>query len=300
MIPLHIPVLLAETMEYMQIKKGGIYCDLTLGDGSFSKAILKRGAKVFAFDKDERQIKRAKTTLKSFGKNIKYFQEDFADFRSALAMEKISKVDGIIADIGVSTEQILNGEFGFSYQKNGPIDMRMDRNKTFSALELLTKYPEDILIEIFKKYSNEPKAKKIAHQIYIDRKTLQTTFQLNSSIEKITRSVKSKSRIYQAIRIVVNGELESLKTLLDDCAYGLKQNGKVAIISYHSLEDRIVKHGFSFGAKSCVCPTEFDRCLCNKKAVLKILTKKPILPSKAEILNNPKSRSAKLRVAQRI
>ena len=299
----HKPVLIKPTIQMLSIKEGGVYCDLTLGDGGYTKKILEhsKNTKVYGFDKDKYQIQRAKKRLSRFKDRVKYINADFANFRSDLALFKVAKVDGILLDLGVSTRQISKASLGFSYMKDGPLDMRMDQTNPLTAKQIIADYPLPILVGMLKKYGQEPKARRVAVQIVKARQIspIKTTFDLNRCIEKVSKDIKTKARVYQAIRITVNGELESLQRVLKEAPYALKPKARILAISYHSGEDRIVKHTFRFAQKTCICPPEFPKCVCNKQKTLTLLTKKPIKPSIYEIETNPKARSAKLRVAQK-
>ena len=306
----HIPVLVEEVIDYMALKSEGLYIDCTVGGGGHSLALLKKNPsiKMYCFDQDSDAIRQAKRNLLDYKTQVTFFNENFLSFRSRMALEKINKVDGILMDIGVSNHQISEAGRGFSFMLDGALDMRMNKNSSFTAHELVNTYSLEALLKVFWEYGEERFSKKIALSIVNQREIaeIKTTKELADIIEKsipLNQKMiinKSKARIFQAIRIEVNKELEILSKALKDAVNLLKPGGRLLIISWHSLEDRIVKNTFKEEYGECKCPKELPICKCNYRSRLKIITKKPVIPSAVEIKNNSNARSAKLRVAERI
>ncbi|MBT1278807.1 16S rRNA (cytosine(1402)-N(4))-methyltransferase RsmH [Thermoanaerobacter sp. CM-CNRG TB177] len=304
----HKSVLLKETIEYLNIKPEGIYVDGTLGGGGHSEQILKRltKGKLIAIDRDLDAIKASKERLKNY-KNVKYINNNFKNIREILKSLGVDKVDGIILDLGVSSFQLEEVERGFSYMKDAPLDMRMDKNSTFSAYDVVNKYSQQELEKVIREYGEEKWASRIAKFIVKEREKgeIKTTFQLVEIIKNaIPASARRKGphpakRTFQAIRIEVNEELKGLGKAIEDMVEVLRGKGRIAIITFHSLEDRIVKNTFKKLENPCTCPPNMP-CICGKKPVVKIITKKPVVPSKEEIETNSRSRSAKLRVAEKL
>jgi len=296
---MHIPVLLKESIDALNIVSNGIYVDLTLGEAGHTIRILqeKKDCFVYGIDRDQMAINISAEKLEKFKDRFKLIKTDFANFRNELALLKIDKVDGILIDLGVSTGQITNSSRGFSYKNDGKLDMRMDKSLPMSAWEVINNFSEEELKSIIFRYGNERRAAYFAKKIVLLR-PIETTHQLAKIIGQ--NNIKSLSRVFQAIRIFINSELIQIENVLPNAISALNIGGRIVIISYHSLEDRIVKNFFLDEAKSCICPPNLPKCVCSKRTRIKILTKKPILPSSREIEKNKKSRSAKLRVAQRM
>jgi 16S rRNA (cytosine1402-N4)-methyltransferase len=304
----HKSVLLKETIEYLNIKPEGIYVDGTLGGGGHSEEILKRltTGKLIAIDRDLDAIKASKERLKNY-ENVKYINDNFKNIKEILKSLNIDKVDGILLDLGVSSYQLEEIERGFSYMKDAPLDMRMDKNSPFSAYDVVNKYSQQELEEVIREYGEEKWASRIAKFIVKEREKgeIKTTFQLVEIIKNaIPASARREGphpakRTFQAIRIEVNQELKGLDKTIEDMVEVLRGKGRIAIITFHSLEDRIVKNTFKKLENPCTCPPNMP-CTCGKKPVVKIITKKPVLPSKEEIETNSRSRSAKLRVAEKL
>lgn len=308
----HISVLLNECIEYLNIKPDGIYIDGTLGGGGHSYEILKRldeRGKLVGIDQDIDAIHAAKERLNSF-ENIFYIHDNFSNILSISNELNFSKeyADGILLDLGVSSYQLDEAERGFSYMNDAPLDMRMDRERDFSAYDVVNTYSEDELRRLIYEYGEEKWAKRIASFIVEERKgkKIQTTFELVSVIKKaVPKGARidgphPAKRTFQAIRIEVNGELKILKKAIKDMISILKKDGRLCIITFHSLEDRIVKNIFKELENPCTCPREFPICICNKKPSVKIITRKPIIAGNGELSENHRARSAKLRVAQKI
>lgn len=306
----HIPVLKDEVCQLLSLKKGGIYVDCTVGGGGHSYHLLKAepSIKLYCFDQDEEAIRYAKKRLIEFKDRVYFFNENFKNFRNRLALEKVDYVDGILMDIGVSTHQISSAKRGFSFQFDGALDMRMSKSSDKSAYNVINEYDVNDLSTIFFEYGEEKFSKRIAQNIikYRESKTIDSTKELSDIIEnsipknQITLINKSKARIFQAIRIEVNNELDILKQSLKDAVSCLNDKGRIAVISWHSLEDRIVKQFFTDESGLCKCPRELPVCMCDNKKRLNVITKKPVVPTDLEIKENTNARSAKLRVAERV
>ena len=299
----HAPVMLDEVIEGLQIKPNGTYLDCTLGGGGHSAEILKRlqGGKLYAVDKDQEALAFAKNRL---GDAPTYIH---SDFKEAIASWEYEKLDGILMDLGVSSYQLDTPERGFSYRFDAPLDMRMDKEAKLTAYEVVNEYSLKELTDIFFKYGEEPYAKKIAANIVKDRAIapIKSTLDLVKIIEKsIPPKVRYSGshpakRVFQAIRIEVNGELSGLYEAILAAIKLLKKGGRIAIITFHSLEDRIAKQAIKYAELPCICPPKSPICTCGKVSEVEIVTKKPILPSETEMENNPRSKSAKLRIAEK-
>ena len=305
MIFAHKSVLLNECIEALDIKPNGIYVDCTAGGGGHSSEILKRltNGLLIDIDKDVEALQTCKDRLGN--KNVKYVHSDFKNLPTILDELQVDKVDGILADLGVSSYQIDNPDRGFSYMAKGaPLDMKMDSSQALSAYEVVNTYDEYKLFSIIRDYGEEKFAKQIARNIVLERKlhAITTCGQLVEIIDKsIPYSVKKKGghpakRTFQALRIEVNGELDGLDEFLRQAVARLNNGGRIAVITFHSLEDRIVKHCFSDLATDCVCPPNLPVCVCNHRAQGSLYNRKPILPTDEEIASNSRSQSAKLRV----
>ncbi|WP_040396818.1 16S rRNA (cytosine(1402)-N(4))-methyltransferase RsmH [Anaerococcus senegalensis] len=302
----HKSVLLNETIKNLNIKEYGVYADLTLGKGGHSKEILKRLSPeglLIGLDQDKEAIKAAKENLKEFS-NVLFFNENFEKISDVLDKSCLNMIDGALMDIGVSSYQIDNGDRGFSYMKDGPLDMRMNKENELTAKQVINDYSLDELWEIFSKYGEERYSKTIAKSIVDYRKMheINTTLQLRDIVMKSvnTNEAHPEKRVFQALRIEVNRELEVLENTLEKIVDRLNKGGRLCVITFHSLEDRIVKNKFKEMSKKCICPPEFPVCVCNHEKKVKIISKKPILPSKSELKENRRSHSAKLRVCERV
>ena len=299
----HVPVMLQEVIEGLQIKPEGRYLDCTLGGGGHSAEILKRlqGGKLYAVDKDQDALNYAKNRL---GNRPTFIHSDFKD---AIASWDEEGLDGILMDLGVSSYQLDTPERGFSYRFDAPLDMRMDMGSALTASTVVNEYSQKQLTDILFKYGEEPFAKKIAANIVKERELapIKTTLELVRIIEKsIPPKVRFSGshpakRVFQAIRIEVNGELSGLYEAVLGAIKLLKTGGRIAVITFHSLEDRIVKQAFKYAELDCICPPRSPICTCDKVSEIEIITKKPILPSETEMEQNPRSKSAKLRIAQK-
>lgn len=306
---LHIPVLKKETIELLDVKKNGVYVDGTLGGAGHSKAIQEQDeiAKLIGIDQDVEALETAKQNLKAYD-NVIYVNDNFRNIDTILDGLGINDVDGILVDIGVSSYQIDAPERGFSFRHDARLDMRMSKSNSFSAYELVNNYEEDDLVRVIRDYGEEKFAKSIARHIIKQReiKPIETTKELESIILSSVPRYKGQDgrsnvqRSFQAIRIEVNGELDALKEFIDKAVSYLKKGGRLAIISFHSLEDRIVKQKFRELATGCICPPDFPICVCGHKAQVKLITKHPVEASKEELQINPRSAPAKLRVIEKL
>jgi 16S rRNA (cytosine1402-N4)-methyltransferase len=306
----HLPVLTDEIVSSINLKRGGVYVDCTVGGGGHSFALLSKMPciRLFCIDQDEDAIRYAKKRLHEYQSQTTFIMDNFKNLKTILALHKINKVDGIIMDIGVSNHQIQNSNRGFSYTQDGPLDMRMDRAMPTNAYDIINNYSEENLIKIFYEYGQESNSKRIVKNILKKREneTIKTTAELaeivNQSVSGIDRKdiTKIKARIFQALRIEINAELDVLNIGLQDAITLLNVGARILIISWHSLEDKIVKDTFRRLSGQCVCPVELPVCSCNTKKKLKIVTKKPITPTDEEVMNNSNAKSARLRIAERV
>lgn len=308
----HIPVLLEESIQALTPRPHGTYIDCTLGLGGHTEYILQRTqglARIIAFDRDSEALSYAKQRLAPYGTAVTYYHLPFSSLPTVLEQEGITSVDGILLDAGISSMQLDNASRGFSFQSHAPLDMRMDTHTGRTVQELLACISFESLYNILHIYGEEPLAKKIARAIirYREQQPIIYTSQLASIVENTypthwrrTARTHPATRTFQALRIYINDELQELSTLIDSAIPYLAIGATIAIISFHSLEDRIVKHSFKRYTRTCVCPPEVLRCVCNHKASLQILTKKPILPGEHERQQNPRARSAKLRIARKV
>ncbi len=303
----HTPVLLNESIEYLITNKSGNYFDATLGFGGHTESFLKilnEDASVIATDVDKDAFAFSKEKF-SEEKRIKLYNLNFSEIEIVAKLESLKSFDGIFADLGVSSFQLDNPEAGFTYREEAKLDLRMDKSIVVNASDIINSFSEEDLADIFFRYGEERNSRKIAREIDRRRKEfkIDTTTRLREIITEVVplkNQNKTLSRIFQALRIYVNDELGILKSFLEKSVGLLKQGGRIVVISYHSLEDRIVKETFKYETLDCICPKEFPVCQCGKERRLKILTKKPITPSGEEILVNPRARSAKLRAAERV
>jgi len=307
---IHIPVLLDEVIQYLRIKKNGIYVDCTLGGGGHSKELLKRigfKGKLVAIDRDETALTIARLELDKY-KNVIFIHDNFRYLKNILKDHGITKCSGILFDLGVSSFQLDIKERGFSFNSEVPLDMRMDQSITLTAGDLVNDLSLAELEKIIGRYGEERWAKRIAKLIVAERaiSPFRTTKQLVNVIAKAIpagarpKNIHFATRTFQALRIAVNDELESLKEGLQEAIEVLEKGGRICVISFHSLEDRIIKEIFRDFARGCTCPADFPVCVCGKKGVLKIVTKKPVFPQEKEVNTNPRARSAKLRVAEKL
>lgn len=307
----HTSVLLYECIEALDIKDGLTYVDCTAGGGGHSLEIAKRlgpNSRLICFDRDKNAIAAATERLRDYLDRVTFINDNFSSLGRVLRDYGINNLGGVLADLGCSSHQFDVAERGFSYMQDAPLDMRMDTDSPVSAYNIVNEYSEDELRRIIFEYGEERFAPKIAAAIVRRReeKPIETTVEL-SDVIKSAIPVKARTdgphpakRTFQAIRIEVNRELDAIRPLIEAAARNLVPGGRIAIISFHSLEDRPVKQAIKELSSGCTCPRDFPVCVCGKKPILKEITKKPILPSNEELSENPRSRSAKLRVAEKI
>ncbi len=303
----HKPVLLNETIDFLVSKENGIYFDGTIGFGGHSSKILEKSRSeslLIGTDKDKAAFDYCKKLFEN-EQRVRLYNTSFINIDSISKIEFIEKYDGIFADLGVSSFQIDSKEAGFTFREDVPLDLRMNREEGISAADLLNEFNEKEIARIIFEFGEEKKSRRIASKIIERRKKkkIETTFELREIVSEIVPEFylnKSLSRVFQALRIYVNNELEDLKIFLEKSVGLLEKGGRIAIISFHSLEDRIVKEAFKYETLDCICPPESPVCVCDKKRRLKILTKKPVVASDEELQSNRRSRSAKLRVAERV
>lgn len=301
----HRSVLLEETVDLLNPQKGGFYVDATGGGGGHSREILKRivpEGKLIIIDRDEQAIEQSQNELKEFEGYTIYTNDNFSNLVPILSSMNIEKISGILFDLGLSSWQINSKDRGFSFMNEGPLDMRADPEQKFKAEDLLNDYPEAEIEAVIREFGEERFAKKIAESIVRSR-PLKTTYDLAEAVRRSVygnKKVDSLARTFQAVRIAVNDELDNLRKALDSCRTIVDKGGRVAVLSYHSLEDRIVKQFFKTESADCICDKRLPACVCDHKRTFKMITKKPVLPSEEEIADNSRARSAKLRVAERV
>lgn len=305
----HEPVMLKEVIDWLCINKEGIYVDGTVGGAGHAYEILKATSGFFVgIDCDDEALLAAEARLAEFGSRKVLVKANFAELGSVLEKLQIRKVDGVLLDLGVSSHQLDRIARGFSFNQSAPLDMRMDRSLKISAYDIVNSFAQKDLEKIIRTFGEEKMASRIARAISQKRRSspLETTVELAAVIAsampaKMRRQkIHPATRTFQAIRIAVNNELESIRPAINSAVSALNSGGRIAIISFHSLEDRIVKNEFRSLTGICSCPKDVPICTCKREAALQVLTKKALIPAAAEILANPRSRSAKLRVAQRI
>jgi len=308
---LHKSVLLQETVEALAPAGKELFVDCTLGLGGHAEAILQtsENVSVIGIDQDAEAIRLATERLRKFGERVKIFHANFADIKTVLESAGVQKVNGVLADLGVSSLQFDDAKRGFSFRFDAPLDMRMDANADYeTAAELLERLSEEEIADLIYLYGEERMSRRIARRIVWKREIgepVKTTRELAETVEKaVGRKPKDKihpaTRTFQALRIAVNREIEILEEFIRDATDVLKSDGKLAIITFHSLEDRIVKQTFQKLAGKCSCPPRLPQCVCGAAEVIEILTRKPIVPSDIETAENPRARSAKLRVCAKI
>ena len=306
----HVPVLLNEGIEGLNIKPDGIYVDGTLGRGGHSFEIAKRlkTGRLISIDRDGDAIREAGERLKEFKDTVTLVRGNFSDIGKILDGLNIEKADGMLFDLGVSSPQLDETMRGFSYMNDAPLDMRMDRDAALSAYDIVNNWSADEIKRILWQYGEERYSGRIASAIAAKReiKPIETTLELTDIIKSAlpAAALREKQhpakRSFQAIRIAVNDELGAVEQMMKDAPDRLNKGGRLCVISFHSLEDRIIKTGIAAREKGCTCPKEFPVCVCGFKQTLRSVTRKPITPGKEELEINPRSRSAKLRVAERI
>ncbi len=306
----HTPIMKDDCIKGLAIKPQGIYIDGTLGGGGHSEAILESldGGRLIGIDRDFDAIRAASQRLAHFSQSFVAYNKNYRDIPDVIAAENLVGVDGILLDLGVSSHQLDTAERGFSFHEDAALDMRMNQSDEMTAADVVNNYSEADLHRIIRDYGEERWAKRIAQFIVEARreKPLKTTFEL---VEVIKKAIPKKARdggahparrTFQAIRIEVNDELDALRETIIALVDSLNPGGRLAIISFHSLEDRIVKHVYRDLAQRCTCPPDFPVCRCGGRAIVKIINKKPIVADPEEIAENPRARSAKLRICQKI
>lgn len=308
---IHKSVLLEECLEMLNCSPGGTFVDCTFGGGGHSQKILEAilpGGLLIGIDQDEAAICNGYKRLEPFSGHLQLVQDNFYNIQNIIQDQNIHQVDGLLYDLGVSSYQLDNPDRGFSYQADAPLDMRMNQNQRLTAEDIVNNYSSEDLIRIIKEYGEERWTKRIVEFIvkFRQERTIRTTGELVDIIKRAIPAGARRNgphpakRTFQAIRIAVNQELKILEKAIEDGVSVLKPGGRICIISFHSLEDRIVKQTFQRLAKGCTCPPGLPVCVCNGKPSVKIVTSKPILPAQKEIELNPRSRSAKLRVAEKV
>jgi len=298
----HIPVLLDEVIDALQVIPEGRYVDCTLGAGGHSAAILERGGRVLGIDIDPKAIEIAKKNLASYGDRINLINKSFENLEVICSENNFSPVNGVLFDLGMSSLQISDPERGFSFQNEGPLKMCFNPSEELTAEIIVNDFPEDEIARIIKHYGEETRSKAIARAI-VSNRPISTTTQLSTIVSKVVGSrgrIHPATKTFQAIRIAVNRELERIKSALKQVVNILIVGGRLVVISFHSLEDRLVKDFMRTESLECICPPRMPVCVCNHHARFKLITKKVLVPSSAEVEMNPLSRSAKMRVAERI
>ena len=305
----HESVFGREVFENLNLERDSLIVDGTLGDGGHTELLLKNttNVRVLGIDRDMRAIERAEKRLASFRSRITLVHGNFSDIKIILKKANLMNVGGLILDLGVSSPQLDSPNRGFSFMRNGPLDMRMDSSQKITAADLLVELSDEELVSIIKEYGEERFSKRIVRAIRQaqTKSSIKTTLQLSNIISTAVHASRQNkihpaTRTFQALRIAVNGELEHIKKALVDSVDILQESARVMVISFHSLEDRIVKNFFKNEEKDCVCPPKFPICSCGKKQRLKIITRKPIIPTAEEVTRNARASSAKLRVGERV
>lgn len=306
----HTPVMVKECIELLNLRAGKVYVDATTGGGGHSAAMLSAvsGIQLYCFDQDADAIATASqqlASLKNANSKFEFVKSNFAQMRTELALRKVKGVDGVLFDLGVSSFQLDNAARGFSFDKDAPLDMRMDSAQQYTAFNAVNELDSYELGKIFREYSEELNARRIAKAIEAAPKPISSTKELARIIESVVgvgskESLKSKVRIFQALRIHVNNELSCLESAIQDAINVLNPGGRIVVMSYHSLEDRIIKHAFRLASQSCICPPAMIVCNCKHRKQLKVLTKSPIVAGDEELQINQRARSAKLRAAEKI
>jgi len=307
----HITVLKEEAVKGLNIRPDGIYVDCTLGGAGHSSLIasqLGENGRLISIDQDDIALANAKEKLAVYGDKVTLVKSNFRELKQVIADLNLTGVDGVLFDLGVSSPQLDEGDRGFSYNADAPLDMRMDQDAPLSAYDVVNEWDEEELAKIFWEYGEEKFSRRISRQIVNHRQKapIETTGQLVEIIKEAIPAAARRTgphpakRTFQAIRIAVNDELNAFQDAVTDAVEVLNPQGRVSVITFHSLEDRICKQTFNEFAKGCVCPPGFPVCNCGNQPILKIITRKPILPSEAELEANPRARSAKLRIGEKI
>ena len=307
---MHRPVLVEESLIFLRCRSGGFYVDCTLGMGGHAEKILESSApdgRLLGLDRDEEAVRFAENRLSSYKNRLTVVHEDYRMLRGILDRTQLPAPDGILVDLGPSMLQFTSAERGFSFQREGPLDMRMDRRQTLTAEWIVNQAPPENLLKIIQQYGEEPAARAITRRIVEERnqEPITTTSRLAATIERVKRrkpgdKIHPATKTFQALRIAVNSELEGLDQFIFDAFDSLAVQGRLVIISFHSLEDRVTKQIFQFLSAACRCPKRLLQCVCGGKPLSNPLTKKPVTASQEEVQVNPASRSAKLRAIEKI
>ena len=304
-VPTHLPVLVGEVLTYLAPRPGAVIVDATIGEGGHAEALLRRIApagRLIGLDRDPEAVMRSEERLRAFGQNIVVRQAGFEQMDEALDELGVGLVDGVLFDLGVSTRQLFAPERGFSFDRLGPLDMRMDPLQPRTAADLLNTLGERALADLIHRYGEERGARRIARQI-VARRPLRTTRDLVRAVEAALGGARGRlhpaTRTFQALRIATNDELGTLTVALPQAIERLRPGGRLCAIAFHSLEDRIVKRTLAQFARGCSCPAEAPVCVCGGRRMLRVITKKPVAASPAEVRRNPRARSARLRAAER-
>ncbi len=306
MLSAHLPVMTAEVVEFLVTRTSGLYIDCTVGAGGHARQILLNAptGRLLGLDLDAEAIDAANDALRPFSERVELVRSNFSSLRETAGANGFEAADGVLMDLGFSSMQLDHAERGFSYANEGPIDMRLDAHSGRSAAQLIAHAHERGLAEIIRDFGEERRARHIARAIITarDNERLETTSDLAEAVisTKPKNRTKTLARVFQALRIAVNGELDNLREGLRQAEQVLRPGGRIVVISYHSLEDRIAKRHFVNSADPCTCPRDMPECACGKKPTMRIITRRVVTPQPAELATNPRARSAKLRVAERL
>jgi len=301
----HVPVLCKEVLDGLQVKPGGRYVDGTVGGGGHSEGILERtspGGLLLGLDADPQALELARKRLRHYGDRVLLVNENFRNLRRAIEESRFRPVDGILLDLGISSMQLADESRGFSFQREGPLDMRFGPDTEASARDLVNELSEEELSSLLARYGEVRSPRRMARAI-VEERPIRSTVQLAAIAERVFRRqgrLHPATNLFRALRMLVNDELGALSDAMPQAVEALGPRGRLAVISYHSLEDRLVKRFFQRESRACVCPPEAPACCCQHRATLRLVTRKPITPSPEELRLNPRSRSAKLRVAERL
>ena len=311
MVELHLPVMEKEVLHYLDCKDGGIYVDATVGDGGHAEAILRNlspAGRLIGLDWDDAALERTRKRLSRYSDRVTLVHDSYTRLETVLKEAGYPRVNGILVDLGASTLQLMDPERGFSFHQEGNLDMRMDRRRSLTAKDIVNEYSAEDLAEIFFRFGEERWSRRIAARIVQEREQKGPFTDSRKLAEVVKTGVPARYRrqgghpsrkVFQALRLAVNHELENIAAVLPQALNSLSPEGRLCVISYHSLEDRLVKHFFRKEARPCNCPPNRP-CLCEGKAVLKVLTAKAIRPSEDEVDSNPRARSARLRAAEKV
>ncbi len=304
----HIPVMVREAVEWLACSPSGVFVDGTVGLGGHAAAIAEKiqpSGRLIAIDADAEALKEARKRLSPWKENITFVQDNFRNLAKILEEIGAERVSGILLDLGMSSVQVDTPSRGFSLYQPGPLDMRFDRRQSMTAAKIVNRYPEKEIVNIIREFGEERSARRIAAAIVRrrERSEFSSTTELASLVEGVVArrpgAIHPATKTFQALRIAVNREIESLQLALPQAIMALKPGGRLVVLSYHSLEDRVVKQTFRQFEKGCICPPGFPVCRCGRTSELEILTRKPIRPSTTEVRDNPRSRSARMRVCER-